>query len=105
MAFDHPIDKTRARKKPEKKDELFRPDKQDHRRPGLKPDPRKFTPHVTLARFRHGVPGAIADWLTDHARYDSGEFAVRAFHLYSSLMTSDGSIYRIEADYPLKDMR
>jgi PilZ domain len=42
VAFDHPIDKTRARKpKAEKKDELFRPNRQDYRRPGLKPDTRR----------------------------------------------------------------
>jgi hypothetical protein len=42
VAFDHPIDKTRARKpKADKKDELFRPGATDHRRPGLKPDTRR----------------------------------------------------------------
>ena len=41
VAFDHPIDKTRARKKTEKTEDLFRPDKQDYRRPGLKPDTRR----------------------------------------------------------------
>ena len=38
IAFDHPIDKARARKKPEAKgDDLFRPASADYRRPGLKP--------------------------------------------------------------------
>ncbi len=42
VAFDHPIDKSRARKgKAEKADDLFRPNKQDYRRPGLKPDTRR----------------------------------------------------------------
>ncbi|WBO21073.1 PilZ domain-containing protein [Sphingomonas abietis] len=41
VAFDHPIDKTRARKpKASKDDELFRPAPLDHRRPGLKPGSR-----------------------------------------------------------------
>lgn len=38
VAFDHPIDKNRARKPKAKPNELFRPGTQDYRRPGLKPD-------------------------------------------------------------------
>lgn len=41
VAFDHPIDKSRARKVPAKRDDLFRPTKQDYRRPGLKPDTKR----------------------------------------------------------------
>lgn len=41
VAFDHPIDKARARKtKSGKPDELFRPVTQTYRRPGLKPETR-----------------------------------------------------------------
>jgi hypothetical protein len=39
VAFDHPIDKARARKTTSgKRDDLFRPIKQKYRRPGLKPE-------------------------------------------------------------------
>jgi 2'-5' RNA ligase len=62
----------------------------------------KFMPHVTLARLRRGEQSKVLDWLTDHALYTSAEFTVGAFHLYSSLLTSDGSIYRVEQDYPLR---
>jgi hypothetical protein len=44
VAFDHPIDKARARKfksTAAKPDDLFRPGNQDFRRPGLKPDTRR----------------------------------------------------------------
>jgi hypothetical protein len=41
VAFDHPIDKARARKTaPGKRDDLFRPVAQKYRRPGLKPETR-----------------------------------------------------------------
>jgi hypothetical protein len=41
VAFDHPIDKSLARKtKSSKPDELFRPVAQNYRRPGLKPETR-----------------------------------------------------------------
>ena len=40
VAFDHPIDKSLARKtKSSKPDELFRPTAQNYRRPGLKSEP------------------------------------------------------------------
>lgn len=68
---------------------------------GLEPDKRKFTPHVTLARLRNSPGGAVADFLTDHALYVSKPFDVTGFCLYSSKLTSDGSIYRIEKEYGL----
>ena len=71
------------------------------RRVGTAQDAHKFTPHVTLARMRHPEPGRVVEWLSYHALYTSVEFEVRAFHLYSSLLTSDGSSYRIERDYDL----
>ena len=55
-----------------------------------------------LARLRHSEPGKVLEWLTHHTLYTSAEFPVRAFSLYSSKLTSDGSIYRIEQEYPLE---
>jgi len=43
------------------------------------------------------------DFLTDHGLYSSRPFAVGAFLLYSSMLTSDGSIYRAEHAYRLKE--
>jgi 2'-5' RNA ligase len=68
---------------------------------GLEPEARKFTPHVTLARLKNSPRGAVMDYLTDHALYASMPFAVTAFCLYSSKLTSDGSIYRVEKEYGL----
>jgi len=73
------------------------------RRVGAAPDAHKFTPHVTVARMRHPEPGRMVEWLTQHALYTSPEFEVGAFHLYSSKLTSDGSIYRVEQTYDLED--
>lgn len=61
----------------------------------------KFTPHVTLGRLRHPGTEKVIEWLTYNALYTGAEFPVRAFQLYSSLLTSDGSVYRVEEDYPL----
>jgi len=72
------------------------------RRVGQPQDQHKFTPHVTVARVRSPEGGKVLEWLTHHALFTAPECAVTAFHLYSSRLTSDGSIYRIERSYPLE---
>ena len=72
------------------------------RRVGQPQDAHKFAPHVTLARLRNPDQSRMLDWLTYNALYTSPEFPVGAFHLYSSRLTSDGSLYRIEQDYELE---
>ena len=72
------------------------------RRVGQPQDAHKFMPHVTLARLRHPELDKVRAWLTTHALYTSDEFTVGAFCLYSSKLTSDGSIYRVEQEYPLR---
>ncbi len=72
------------------------------RRVGQPQDAHKFSPHVTLARLRHPQGDKALEWLTHHALYTSPEFTAHAFQLYSSKLTSDGSIYRMEQDYPLE---
>jgi 2'-5' RNA ligase len=62
-------------------------------RMGLAPEPRKYTPHVTLARLKGTPRGAVMDFLVDHALYRSAPFAVDGFTLYESRLTSDGSLY------------
>lgn len=71
------------------------------RRVGQPQDAHKFTPHVTVARLRHPDMEKMVDWLKYHALYTSAEFEAGAFQLYSSRLTSDGSVYTLEEDYPL----
>lgn len=72
------------------------------RRIGQPQDAHKFTPHVTLGRLRHQDLDKVREWLVTHALATSPEFAVDRFCLYSSKLTSDGSIYRIEQEYSLR---
>jgi 2'-5' RNA ligase len=72
------------------------------RRVGQPQDAHKFTPHITLARLRHSELEKVREWLIAHALFTSDEFPVDAFCLYSSKLTSDGSIYRVEQEYPLR---
>jgi 2'-5' RNA ligase len=71
-------------------------------RAGLPAEPRKYVPHVTLARLRGSPRGRVMDFLTDHALFASPPFDVEAFILYSSVLTTDGSIYRAERAYRLR---
>ncbi|HMH64889.1 MAG TPA: RNA 2',3'-cyclic phosphodiesterase [Rhizomicrobium sp.] len=72
------------------------------RRVGQPQDAHKFLPHVTLARLRHPDLDKVREWLVQHALFTSDLFSVNAFCLYSSKLTSDGSIYRVEQEYPLR---
>ncbi len=66
------------------------------------PEPRKFAPHITLARSRRGIAaGNVHDFITHHALFACEPFTVSAFHLFSSHLGSAGADYMIEATYPL----
>lgn len=71
-------------------------------RGGQEPERRKFKPHVTLARFK-GPPGRkLGDFLQQYGLYKSGPIYVDRFHLYSSMLTPKGPLYRVETEYPLR---
>ncbi len=70
------------------------------RRVGMPPEPRKFTPHVTLARLR-GAPGiAVAAYLGDRG-FLSRSFTAERFVLFSSRDSVGGGPYVKEEIYPL----
>jgi len=70
---------------------------------GVKLDRRKFRPHVTLAHFnrRAEIGHHMAQFVASHSLFRAGPFEVDHFRLYSSLLRPEGSIYEIEAEYPL----
>lgn len=72
------------------------------REAGLDRDPRRFLPHVTLARLRHPPPhDAFAAYLMRHALFRSSPFIVQGFGLYSSRLHPDGARYIEEERYDL----
>lgn len=73
------------------------------RRVGQPQDAHKFMPHVTVGRLRNPEGGKVIEWLTHNALFTSPEFQVHEFHLYSSRLTSDGSIYAVEREYVLEE--
>jgi len=72
------------------------------RRVGQPQDAHKFMPHVTVARLRNPESGKMIEWLANHALFTGPEFRIDAFNLYSSKLTSDGSVYAVEREYPLE---
>jgi 2'-5' RNA ligase len=70
-------------------------------RTGLPPEPRKFSPHVTLARLRHPAPDRIAAFLAGSAQFRAEPLEVDRFSLIASLQTKAGSVYEDQADYRL----
>jgi 2'-5' RNA ligase len=70
---------------------------------GVKLERRKFRPHVTLARFnrRAEIGHHMAQFVASHSLFRAGPFEVDSFRLYSSLMRAEGSLYDVEAEYPL----
>lgn len=71
------------------------------RRLGLAPDPRKFTPHVTLARLRNTSPAAVASYLSVRGGFHVSPFKVTQFALMSSRNSVGGGPYIAEETYPL----
>ena len=67
---------------------------------GLVPERRKFTPHVTLGRFRAPPPeDRFGSWLAGRSLFRSSAFPVSAFGLYSSVLRPEGSLHALEAEY------
>jgi RNA 2',3'-cyclic 3'-phosphodiesterase len=71
------------------------------RRIGLEPEPRKYTPHVTLARLRGGSSLDVADYLSARGYFRTAPFHVAEFVLFSSRASTGGGPYVAEARYPL----
>ena len=70
------------------------------RRIGIPPEPRRFTPHVTLARLRQSSPWSVADYLGTRG-FLTRRFEADRFVLFSSRDSVGGGPYVIEAAYPL----
>lgn len=74
---------------------------------GVAADPRKFMPHVTLARLRNSSPAEVARYLSGRGNFSTLPFRVGRFVLMSSRDSVGGGPYVIEEAWPLagKDLR
>jgi len=75
------------------------------RRAGFNLEKRKFKPHVTIAYLRGVRQDTAMRYSAQHGLFSCGPFPVDAFHLYSSQLGNDASVYNIEASYALSSSR
>jgi RNA 2',3'-cyclic 3'-phosphodiesterase len=71
------------------------------RRLGATPEPRKFSPHVTLARLRGSNAASVAAYLGARGYFPPLRFTADRFVLFSSRDSVGGGPYVVEAEYPL----
>jgi RNA 2',3'-cyclic 3'-phosphodiesterase len=68
---------------------------------GFPREPRKFAPHITLARIGGRTPG-IPEWLARHGSLTAPEWKVERFGLYESRLGKAGALYSAIAEWPLE---
>ena len=72
---------------------------------GLPADPRKFTPHVTLARLRSPRVEDVVHYLSGRGNFQTTPFTVSRFVLLSSRDSVGGGPYLTEEVFPLHEAR
>ena len=70
---------------------------------GLKPEGRKFSPHITLARLKNTPLQKVADFLSANGLFSQEHFQIDEFKLYSSTLTPKGAIHKVERVYYLNE--
>ena len=71
---------------------------------GLPPDPRKFMPHVTLARLRSSRVEDVVQYLSGRGNFHTAPFLVPRFVLLSSRDSVGGGPYVTEEVFPLREI-
>jgi len=73
-------------------------------RAGLKPEKRKFAPHIRLANVKETPPGRMVGYLGQYSLLKLPPFKVTEFCLYSSFLGSERAIHEVDTVYPLIDI-
>jgi len=66
---------------------------------GLPPETRKYSPHITLARFRNGS-GRLDGVMAANGDIRTEAWLVSRFNLYRSHLAHTGAAYEVLASYP-----
>ena len=72
---------------------------------GLPSDPRKFTPHVTLARLKSSRLDDVVHYLSGRGNFQTSLFTASRFVLLSSRESVGGGPYLTEEIFPLHEAR
>ena len=70
-------------------------------RAGLKPERRKFHPHITLARLKSVSRNHLNNYLEQYSSFTPGVVRINEFLLYSSKLRPDGALHTIEERFAL----
>ena len=70
-------------------------------RAGFAPEPRKFTPHVTLARLKEVGFERLTHFLAGNGLFRSEPMIIDSFALWSSHSSRSGSLYQVVQCYRL----
>lgn len=70
-------------------------------RVGVAPEPRKFSPHVTLARLKSAHTARIQHFIAGHSPFRVGPLPVEHVTLFRSHLGRAGAEYEAVAEYPL----
>ncbi|HEX7776576.1 MAG TPA: RNA 2',3'-cyclic phosphodiesterase [Parvibaculum sp.] len=73
------------------------------RRAGLRPETRKYTPHVTLARLRGAEAPEVYHYIEANNLFATPKFGVTRAVLFSARATTGGGPYVPERYYPPED--
>jgi len=65
-------------------------------RTGLEPDLKPFHPHVTVGRAKGISKSFLQPFLRQHAAAEFDMFKVTGFALYSSVLSFEGAMHRVE---------
>ena len=68
---------------------------------GIQVEGRRYTPHVTLARFRSARPRDVSGWIETNAAFAAPPFEADRFVLYQSFLGKSGANYVPVAEFPL----
>lgn len=71
------------------------------KRAGFGPDERKFAAHVTLGRLDGTTATQVGLYEGRHLDFRCEPFPVTGFALFSSFLSREGALHRVEARYPL----
>jgi len=70
-------------------------------RAGIAGEPRKFAPHVTLARLNRPPPDRVGRFLEEWGAFRAGPARMERIILYQSLSMEGGPLYRPVETHPL----
>src|SRR5579863_6035439 len=69
---------------------------------GYRPEERRYSPHITLARLKGTHERKLQAYLSEHALFRAAPFSVERFSPVASYLTKSGAIYEDQAEYKLR---